>query len=98
MRLAGGAWFDNMGWDWRFPHFVPPILSVFGIASLILAGIAFAAGWGPLERRPWARTLAIILAVIALFSPILGTALGIYTLWVLLPAQSEEEWRSMAGA
>jgi hypothetical protein len=27
-----------------------------------------------------------------------GTALGIYTLWVLLPAQSEEEFRHIANA
>jgi hypothetical protein len=27
-----------------------------------------------------------------------GTALGIYTLWVLLPAQSEEEFRQISNA
>jgi len=26
----------------------------------------------------------------------LGTALGIYTLWVLLPAKSEQEYRELA--
>jgi len=46
---------------------------------------------------PWARTLAIIVAVIALLNPILGTVLGIYTLWVLLPADAEAEWRRTAG-
>ena len=38
--------------------------------------------------------LAIILGVVSLFFHIpFGTALGIYTLWVLLPAHSEEEYQ-----
>jgi hypothetical protein len=56
------------------------------------------AGWGLLERRPWARTLAIVVAIIALLNPILGTILGIYTLWVLLPSDAEAEWRREARA
>jgi hypothetical protein len=76
---------------------IPPFLSLMGLISLILAAAGFAAGWGLMERRPWARTLAIIVAVIALLNPILGTVLGIYTLWVLLPVDAEAEWRRTAG-
>ena len=61
-----------------------------------LAGIA--AGWGLLQRQPWARMLAIVLGCISLFDMPFGTALGIYTLWVLLPAKSEEEYRQIAKA
>jgi hypothetical protein len=44
----------------------------------------FIAGWKLLERRPWARTLAIVVAIVALPNPILGTVLGIlYTLGVV---------------
>lgn len=94
MHSAGDAWF---GGGWPIPDFVPRILPVFGIGSLLVAAVGFAAGWGLLEHRPWARTLVIVLAVLALFNPLLGTALGAYTLWVLLPAPAEEEWRRMAG-
>jgi hypothetical protein len=45
-----------------------------------------------MERRPWARTMAIVVGIIALLNPILGTVLGIYTLWVLLPAAAEAEY------
>jgi len=58
--------------------------------------LGFVAAIGLLERHEWARTLAIVLAVIALVHPLLGTALGIYTLWVLLPSDSDQEWRRMA--
>lgn len=37
--------------------------------------------------------LTIVLAFLALFNIPFGTALGIYTLWVLLPAESDEEYR-----
>jgi hypothetical protein len=42
--------------------------------------------------------LTIVFGAISLIDIPFGTALGIYTLWVLLPAESEEEYRSMASA
>ena len=47
------------------------------------------AAWGLFRFRPWARILAIILGVLHLFSFPLGTALGVYTLWVLLSAPTQ---------
>lgn len=89
----GHVWFDDMPWGWPMGHLIPTILSIVGLLSLALAITGFLIGFGLLERHSWARTLAIIFGVIALLNPILGTALGIYTLWVLLPAASEAEWR-----
>ncbi len=93
-RHIGHAWFD--GWGWPVAGFLPSILSFSGITLVALAAAGLAAGWGLMERRPWARTLAIVMAIIALFSPILGTALGIFTLWVLGSSQAEGEYRRMA--
>lgn len=45
--------------------------------------------WGLLHFRPWARILAIILAVLHIFSFPFGTALAIYTLWVLLSSETQ---------
>ena len=94
--LAGSGWYDSVPWGWRVGHLLPPFLSFMGMISIVLAAAGFAAGWGLLERRPWARTLAIVVAIIALVNPILGTLLGIYTLWVLLPSDAEAEWRREA--
>jgi hypothetical protein len=63
---------------------------------LIKAAAGFFAGWGLLRRQPWARLLTIVLSFLALFHIPLGTALGIYSLWVLLPAQSEREYEQAA--
>ena len=97
IRFAGYNWFSDMGWGWPAGHFLRDVISVVGVAALVVAIAGFALAVGLLERRPWARTLAIIAGVLALLHPPLGTALGIYTLWVFLPADSEEEWRRMAG-
>jgi hypothetical protein len=42
--------------------------------------------------------LTIVLGVVHLVNVPFGTALGAYTLWVLLPAESEAEYAHMAGA
>ena len=68
-----------------------PILSVVGWLILVKAAVGFIAGWGLLQREEWARVTALVIGFIALLSVPIGTALGIYTLWVLLPSQSEEE-------
>lgn len=77
--------------------FLHPFLNAIGWL-LLLGGIAsFVAAWGLMERSPWARLYAIILGAINLIEVPLGTALGIYTLWVLLPEKSEEEYRELAA-
>jgi hypothetical protein len=74
----------------------PAVLHLVGFGFLFVAAAAFVTGWGLMQRRPWARTLAIVLGVLALFHPPFATALGIYTLWVLLPADAAQEYTAMA--
>ena len=80
------------------PGFVHGIARSVGGLLLVGAVLGIAAGWGLLERQPWARMLAIVLGCFSLLDMPFGTALGIYTLWVLLPAASEEEYRRIARA
>ncbi len=85
-------------------HFIPfpmrpfiwPIAGMVGVFLLAIAVAGFLAGWGLLNYRPWARLLALILGIISLIHIPFGTALGIYTLWVLLPAESEREYQRLA--
>jgi hypothetical protein len=93
----GRNWFDDAGWGFPAGEIIPAILSTMGMISLVLAAIGFVVGFGLIERRPWARTMAIVVGIIALLHPILGTILGIYTLWVLLPAGSEAEYGNISG-
>ena len=75
-----------------------PILSFVGWLLLVKAAAGLIAGWGLLQRQDWARTVALVVSFVALLNVPIGTALGIYTLWVLLPAQSDEEYKALAKA
>ena len=77
----------------RATAWLHPFLSFLAIVVVAKAAAGFAVGWGLLQREPWARILTIILAFLALFNIPFGTALGIYTLWVLLPTESDQEYR-----
>ena len=78
--------------------FVHGLSRIAGILFLASAAIGIMAGWGLLERQPWARTLAIVVAFVNLLDMPFGTALGVYTLWVLLPAESEKEYLEASRA
>ena len=78
--------------------FLRPLLSVVGIFILAKAACGFMAGWGLMQREPWARVIALVLGFISLFNIPFGTAVGVYTLWVLLPAQSQEEYDALVAA
>ncbi len=67
------------------------ICAIFAILSLLTA-------WGLQTRKPWGRTMALVTAIISLLSIPVGTALGIYTLVVLLPEPADSEYHQMAKA
>jgi len=80
------------------PGFVHGIVSTVGVILLANAVAGLITGWGLLQREPWGRMLAIVMGCLNLIHIPFGTALGIYTLWVLLPAQSEQEYRNVSRA
>lgn len=98
-RSFGGGW----GWGARMgpgmhmgPHWMGPILPFIALIATITAVLAFFVGFSLLRRRPWGRTLAIVIAILSLLKFPIGTALGIYTLWVLVPAESAAEYEAIA--
>ena len=87
----------NLGTHPDRPAFLHPLLSLVATIVIVKAFAGFDAGWGLLQREPWARTVAVVLAFPSLFFNVpFGTALGIYTLWVLLPAESDAEYEREA--
>ena len=92
--MGGGVWPIGGRWGLDFPFMgglvsIGIFLGFFGLVHLLLA-------WGLFEREPWARMLGLVIAFLALLRFPLGTALGIYTLWVLLPEESEREYDRLA--
>jgi hypothetical protein len=95
MREWGGAngWpFGRLGLDsliWGGIYTAGILMGVLGAVHLVLA-------WGLFERQPWGRTLGIVVGLLSLLRIPFGTALGIYTLWVLLPESSALEYENLS--
>ncbi len=57
-------------------RYIPIFFAVFIAIPGLIAGI------GLLTRQPWALVLALIVGCLGIFSFPLGTALGIYSIWI----------------
>jgi hypothetical protein len=66
------------------------------LVLLSLPGII--GGIGLLQGKPWARILVLILSVFDLFNIPIGTAIGVYTIWVLMQEETEELFSQGARA
>jgi hypothetical protein len=80
------------------PHF--PFMGILGafvaVVTLVFAGLSFLVGFSLLNRKPWGRVLAMVVAILQLIKIPVGTALGVYTLWVLGPSASAAEYDAIA--
>lgn len=91
--------------NWPFSHIAPQfpqawmgfIVPMIAIVTIVSAALAFSTGYALLTRRPWGRTLAIVAGCLALLKFPFGTALGIYTLWVLAPSESGIEYDAITA-
>lgn len=88
----GGPWghYDMHGPAWM------GLLPVIVTMTVLMAALAVFEGMSLLRRKPWGRVLGIVLAIFALFKFPVGTALGIYTLWVLAPGVSGMEYDALS--
>ena len=66
------------------------VLTSIGALLSLVTGISL------LMRKSWGRIFAIVVAILSLIKIPFGTALGIYTLWVLLPSASAIEYDAIA--
>jgi hypothetical protein len=83
------------------PPFLPHLLDSFVPAVALLATLmgvcAIVTGYALLTRKSWGRILAMVFGILALLKLPFGTALGIYTLWVLGPRSSGVEWEAISS-
>ncbi len=96
--ILGAIFGSNSDFPPGAPDFVHQLLMVLAVLLFLGGAFGIMAGVGLLNRAPWARMLAIILGCIGLVDMPFGTALGAYTLWVLLPAESEQEYQQISRA
>jgi hypothetical protein len=78
--------------------FLSALLTTLGVIVLAKAAAGFLTGRGLMQYESWARVVALILAFLSLFNIPFGTAIGVYTMWVLLPGNSQQEYDALAVA
>lgn len=69
---------------------------IMGVVAVFFALIAIPGiviGWGLLNYKGWARILGIIFGIINLINFPIGTAIGIYSLWVLFNDEVAAQFR-----
>jgi hypothetical protein len=71
------------------------IFHVVWVGVMIRVCLALVAAWGLHERTQWGRIVAIVSAVLNLLHPLIGTALGIWTLVVLLGYQNSSLYEQL---
>jgi len=74
---------ENSGDEqWVFTWLVPFIRFIAILVCVVIAVPSLIAGWGLLNNRSWAMLFALILGCLRLFSFPIGTAIGIYAIWI----------------
>jgi len=92
VAISGGGLISGDIMAMRITRIVGPAVALFFFLTSVPEVIA---GIGLLKRKSWARILAIVLAILDLINIPIGTAIGIYALWVLL---NDETARLFADA
>ncbi len=83
---------DSSASDAENARAVAPFLGLIGvIVAIFLTAVAIPSiigGWGLVKYKSWSRVLMIVVSALNLIHVPLGTALGVYGLWVLTNDQS----------
>ena len=92
--IAAFVAFTLQGPDAEGARISAPIVGIVGLVIgtflLLLSLPSIVGGWGLLNYKSWSRALMIVLSAFHLLHVPLGTALGVYGLWVLLNEQTRQ--------
>lgn len=79
MMFLGGLFSESVD-----DFFALSIMAVLTSGFMLLFALpGFAAGYGLLKRKTWSRGLTILLGLLNMFNFPIGTAVGVYTFFVL---------------
>ena len=93
--VVGGGWLSQDPEAIRITSYVGTVVSAFLFAVFlpqVLGGIFL------LQRRSWARILIIVIGAVNLVNIPIGTALGVYTIWVLTGTEASRQFVKPAEA
>ncbi len=81
---------------------VPIVLTFVGIWVILVSIVGIVAAVAVLKRKEWGRILLLVISFFSLIRIPLGTALGVYSIWVLLKDETIRMfnpgvWREATG-
>ena len=87
---AHGPWMHGPWANGSMPPFwmAPALLHFIWLLLVLRIALAFVAGYGLMQHAQWGRLIAIVAAIFSLIRFPFGTAIGIWTLVVLLGYQN----------
>ena len=94
LGVVGGGWLSQ---DQETITITSSVGTAVAAFIVLLSVPCLIAGFGLLKFKPWSRTRALVIAVINLLNIPIGTAVGIYTLWVLLNDRVTPMFRASAA-
>jgi len=100
MLLVANAFFGPwmQGQETPMPPFIRPMIGFIGTLLVITALVRILAGWALYAKQSWGRILALILGFLSLIDFPFGTAIAIYTIWVLLSPGGDQQYHQLACA
>ncbi|HEX4230984.1 MAG TPA: hypothetical protein VHZ07_20070 [Bryobacteraceae bacterium] len=88
--IAGAAGVANSGNDGLAGAGIVAVIGLFLAGVIAVISLPqLLGGWGLINYKPWARVLMIVVSVVSLLHVPLGTALGVYGLWVLFNEETK---------
>jgi hypothetical protein len=93
--LSAVIWVALVGWgivtgDDSLIAAASLIASVISTILLFVSILGIIGSIGLLKRRPWARVVVLIVSALYLIKVPYGTALGVYSIWVLLNGETKQ--------
>jgi predicted nucleic acid-binding Zn ribbon protein len=89
-------------WPPEMPPAIVPLIGsivVFaGVVTIAISGGIAAAGIGLMQYRNWGRILAAIMAAFLVLHFPVGTAIAVYTFWVLFSEEGRNHYKTRSAA
>ncbi|MEE9169252.1 MAG: hypothetical protein V3U73_05765 [bacterium] len=94
VAITGGGLLSG---DYEAIYITSTVGTAVGVFILVLSVPGIIGGIFLLKRAEWARIFVLILSVIDLLNIPIGTAIGIYSLWVLLNDETVKLFRGQTA-
>ena len=78
-------------------NIIPLIICSIAAIMFIVSVVGILGGIGVLKRKEWGRIITLIVSILNLIHIPIGTALGAYSLWVLMNDESIKMFNPSAG-